>query len=277
MKKLLFLLGLIAAALLAYYCVSGDSKKIQSDISSRLAGKMNNAGLPDGISYAVDGRDVVLTGFVGDQETKSEIGKTALSLYGVRVVDNQIKVKEAVVAVIEEPKPMPVPEPIFAPEPEPVFTMPEPLPETTFVETVEIAPEPEVVLEVISEPEPVIDACQNDLAAIMETEKINFDSGRDTIKSGSYGLLNRLAVAAKKCEEAVISIHGYTDSSGDMEANRQLSLRRAKSVGRYFITKGVAQEIRVVGNGPNDPVADNETPEGRAQNRRIEFRVYKTN
>ena len=267
MKKLLFILGLILATILAYYCVSKDSINIQADISSRLAGKMSGAGLPEGVSYDVNGRDVTLTGFVGDEGMKSSLGKAAMSLYGVRVVDNQIKVKEAVVAVVEEPKPMPIP------VPEPVYIAPEPV----VVETVEIAPEPETVLEVIAEPTIIVDACQDELASMLSTEKINFDSGKATIKSGSYALLNRLVSAAKGCSNSVISVHGYTDSSGDLEANRQLSLKRAKSVGRYFIAKGVAQEIRVVGNGPNDPIADNATPEGRAQNRRIEFQVYKTN
>ena len=267
MKKILFILGLILAVILAYYCVNKDSKMIQGDISSRLAGKMSGANLPEGVSYAVDGRDVVLTGFVGDDATKSRLGKAAMSLYGVRVVDNQIKVKEQVVAVIQEPEPM------LIPEPEPVFVVPEPVE----VETIEYAPEPETVLEVVSEPTFVVDACQDDLARMLQTEKINFDSGKATIKSGSHGLLNRLANAAKTCTNSVISVHGYTDSSGELEANRQLSLKRAKAVGRYIMSKGVRQEIRVVGNGPNDPVADNDTPEGRAQNRRIEFRVYKTN
>ena len=262
MKKLLLIVGLILAALLAFYCTLGDAKKIDGDITSRLSGKMAGVNLP-GVNADVNGRDVTLTGIVESESLKKEAEQTAKSLYGVRVVDNQLTVKAPVIAVIEEPafqpEPLPFPEPEVVAEPELV---------------VNDIIEPELLLEPVIA-EPVMVACQNDLAQLLEAEKINFASSRATIKQGSYGLLNRLATAAKECKDAVISINGYTDSSGDLEGNRQLSLSRAKSVGRYLMSKGVRQEIRVVGHGPNDPIADNATSDGRAQNRRIEFKVFK--
>ena len=118
-------------------------------------------------------------------------------------------------------------------------------------------------------------ACEYDLTSLLHGNKINFDSGRATIKSKSYNLLDRMVVAAKNCDSGtIITINGYTDNVGNFEANRKLSLRRARAVGQYMLKRGVAKKVKVVGHGSNDPIADNDTEEGRAQNRRIEFKVY---
>lgn len=70
------------------------------------------------------------------------------------------------------------------------------------------------------------------------------------------------------------SVIGYTDNTGRDELNERLSKRRAESVKRYLVNKGVkASRLEVEGKGPKDPVATNETAEGRAQNRRVECRV----
>lgn len=118
--------------------------------------------------------------------------------------------------------------------------------------------------------------CENNLTSLRQGDKIYFDSGRATIKSQSYDLLDRIIVAAKNChEDTIITVNGYTDNTGDMQANRQLSLERARAVGRYMLERGVAKQVKVVGHGSNDPIASNDTEEGRAQNRRIEFKVFK--
>jgi len=277
MKKLLLILALIGALVLAYICVGNHARQIDSDVTERMAGKMAGINLPASVDYDVDGRDVTLTGFVDDEATKMQVGKAAYEIKGVRVVHNEIVVQQADVVVIEEP----VIEPAFDVPAEPTPSL-IPQPEMTQLVTapeVEVEPVAPVIEEAVIaepvEPLPVASSCQTELAKMLEQEKINFDSGRSTIKSNSFGLLGRLAAATKNCPDAVISINGYTDSSGNSEANRQLSLNRAKSVGRYFMSKGVKQEIRVVGHGANDPVADNATPEGRAQNRRIEFKIFK--
>ena len=117
--------------------------------------------------------------------------------------------------------------------------------------------------------------CENDLTSVLWNNKVNFDSGRATIKRSSYKLLDSAVVAAKNChKDTIITINGYTDNVGDPEANRQLSLRRAKAVGQYMLKRGVAKQVKVVGHGENNPIADNDTAEGRAENRRIEFKVF---
>jgi outer membrane protein OmpA-like peptidoglycan-associated protein len=118
--------------------------------------------------------------------------------------------------------------------------------------------------------------CQAKISSLVSNKKINFETGRANVKSNSLGLLNQIASAMKNCRDAGLLIHGYTDSSGDANANRRLSHSRAKAVGLYLLNNGVTQKIRVFGHGANDPIADNNTDAGRAQNRRIEFEVVPT-
>jgi outer membrane protein OmpA-like peptidoglycan-associated protein len=118
-------------------------------------------------------------------------------------------------------------------------------------------------------------ACEDDLTDLMRNNKILFDSAKATIQSKSYPLLDRLVVAAKNCDKTtIITINGYTDNEGDAEYNRKLSLDRARAVGKYMLKRGVAKRVKVVGHGENNPVASNDTEEGMAQNRRIEFKVF---
>jgi outer membrane protein OmpA-like peptidoglycan-associated protein len=119
-------------------------------------------------------------------------------------------------------------------------------------------------------------SCDDKVASLLANNKITFERGSTRIQSDSHAVLNDIVRAIKKCPDVVIYIHGHTDNTGDYQSNRLISLNRAKSVGRYIISKGVLQEIRVVGHGPDQPVASNDTAEGRAANRRIEFKFTPT-
>ena len=78
----------------------------------------------------------------------------------------------------------------------------------------------------------------------------------------------------KKYDRTAINVNGYTDSTGSADYNEQLSQRRANSVGNYLIQSGVgANRISAVGFGESNPIASNSTPEGRAQNRRVEVQI----
>ena len=69
-------------------------------------------------------------------------------------------------------------------------------------------------------------------------------------------------------------IYGYTDSTGRVEYNQTLSEQRAASVRAYLASKGLSgSRIKTKGMGVNDPIASNETPEGRSKNRRVEFTI----
>ena len=71
-----------------------------------------------------------------------------------------------------------------------------------------------------------------------------------------------------------VEISGHTDNVGSDAYNQELSLRRAQSVKNWLVQRGVAgNRMKTVGKGENEPVASNDTAEGRAENRRIEFYV----
>ena len=86
--------------------------------------------------------------------------------------------------------------------------------------------------------------------------------------------LNKLFVLLSKNKNLKIEIGGHTDDVGDAKTNRTLSKNRAKAVMEYLIAKGIAKErLNSKGYGEENPVADNSTEEGRAQNRRTEVKV----
>ncbi|MCB1458047.1 MAG: OmpA family protein [Nitratireductor sp.] len=118
------------------------------------------------------------------------------------------------------------------------------------------------------------EACQAALTAIMEKDTIQFESGKSAIKSDSFGLLDRLAFEARRCPQQKIEIGGHTDSDGSEEANIKLSQERSNAVRDYLVRSGVLfSRLIAKGYGEADPVADNSTAEGKAKNRRIDFRI----
>ena len=106
---------------------------------------------------------------------------------------------------------------------------------------------------------------------------IHFELGSAKIKPESYPILDQLAEQLIAYPKVVIEIGGHTDNTGSRSANMRLSLARAKAVKRYLVKKwGIdPKRIKVKGYGPDFPIADNSTEEGRAQNRRIEVKCLK--
>lgn len=105
-------------------------------------------------------------------------------------------------------------------------------------------------------------------------EGIQFQSAKDVLKDESYAILDRVVALMKKHPEYNMTIEGHTDSSGDDAMNLDLSKRRAKRAMDYLISKGIEKErLTYEGYGESRPVADNGSAEGRAQNRRVEFKI----
>lgn len=116
--------------------------------------------------------------------------------------------------------------------------------------------------------------CQQLFSEILAKATIRFESGRATIDPDSQGLLDRLIEAALRCPTANIEVAGHTDSDGDPAANQALSAKRAQSVADYLIQAGLpADRLKALGYGSNQPLASNDTDEGKAKNRRIELLV----
>lgn len=106
---------------------------------------------------------------------------------------------------------------------------------------------------------------------------IEFESGSTKLTARGAQILDEMAAVMQKLGNQSIQILGHTDSSGHPEANLILSQSRADAVRRYLVARNVvAERLSASGMGANEPVASNATPEGRARNRRIEFRIVST-
>jgi outer membrane protein OmpA-like peptidoglycan-associated protein len=101
-----------------------------------------------------------------------------------------------------------------------------------------------------------------------------FASGKSTLLTSSEGKLNQVANALKDEDGHKITVQGFTDSRGSNSLNQRLSTDRADSVRQYLVAQGIpADSIDATGMGSSNPVADNASAEGRANNRRVEIVV----
>jgi OOP family OmpA-OmpF porin len=115
---------------------------------------------------------------------------------------------------------------------------------------------------------------------VLETAKFNtndiqFISGSATLTEGAKRALNAGAkLLTEQYPQVKVEIGGHTDNAGKPDANQKLSAKRAVAVMSYLISRGVsADRLSAVGYGDAQPIADNKTKEGRARNRRVEFKV----
>jgi hypothetical protein len=105
---------------------------------------------------------------------------------------------------------------------------------------------------------------------------LNFETAKDVILASSYPYLDELASVLLKAKNWTIKIVGHTDNQGSDAYNMDLSLRRANSVKRYLVGKGVLEtSITTEGKGETMPLVPNDTKENRATNRRVEFIITK--
>lgn len=120
----------------------------------------------------------------------------------------------------------------------------------------------------------VVASEQTVLDAALANRIIEFESGKAALTDSGKGILDQMAVALLKLKDKKVEVIGHTDNAGSRASNLSLSQARAEAVKVYVAAKGVRPElIAVSGEGPDRPVADNRSPEGRARNRRIEFKV----
>lgn len=107
------------------------------------------------------------------------------------------------------------------------------------------------------------------------TSGIMFDTDKAVLKDTYKGELSELAGILNKYEDTNILLDGHTDSTGSEEYNLELSRRRAQAVGDYLAMQSVnSSRFTITGHGEAQPIATNDTVEGRAQNRRVEVAIY---
>ena len=116
-----------------------------------------------------------------------------------------------------------------------------------------------------------------DVATALNMQIINFASGSSEIPKANQSILDQAAALMQRASQVQLTIKGFTDSVGNAEANKALSLKRAEAIKNYLVAKGVdPAQLKAEGYGQEQPKADNSTPEGQFQNRRIEFEVLNT-
>lgn len=109
---------------------------------------------------------------------------------------------------------------------------------------------------------------------VLGENAVRFDTNKSTLTPQAQQNLDKLLPVFNEYAETDIKIYGYTDSTGRVEYNKTLSEQRAVSVRNYLVNKGIkASRFTTQGMGIEDPIATNETPEGRSKNRRVEFTI----
>ena len=114
---------------------------------------------------------------------------------------------------------------------------------------------------------------QADIAGLLRTP-INFETDGATLTPATEQMLTQVANKLKACPNSRIAVEGYTDNTGNDAINIPLSTNRAKSVADYLVGQGVGgNAVTSKGLGAANPVASNDSPDGRAQNRRVAILV----
>jgi len=154
----------------------------------------------------------------------------------------------------------------------------EPEEEIVEEEVIEEEPEPEPAVEeevVEEEPEEVEEAIV--VVEIKEEatvqEGIGFEHNSAKLTENSYATLNGIVKTMEENPEMNVEVAGHTSIEGGYDYNMELSKARANAVVDYLVSNGIAKErLKAVGFGPDKPIADNETEEGRVKNRRVELK-----
>ena len=109
---------------------------------------------------------------------------------------------------------------------------------------------------------------------VLGENSIRFDTNKSVLNTISQTNLDKLVPVLNEYADTDIVISGYTDSSGNSTSNQKLSEQRALAVKTYLSSKGInTSRFTVVGMGMADPIASNDTAEGKSQNRRVEFAI----
>ncbi|WP_248796541.1 OmpA family protein [Pseudomonas sp. MWU13-2105] len=239
--------GLPLLALLWLAALWITTPEVEQDLQTRVGSAIDSAPV------AVAGRDVTLP------NATSKIRDTADRTPGVRQV----------IGTLGDQPVTPVDSDIGR-TPEVVPAAP-PAPTPKAVEEPQVNPQGSAA---------VVDAkaCEQQFVAALNQYKVLFDTAQDILSAASQTALDALVATAKQCPDEQFEVDGYTDNTGTADFNLALSTRRAEAVVSYLAQHGVTPEhLKAAGFGQANPVASNDTPEGQAQNRRIEIKVVDDN
>jgi OOP family OmpA-OmpF porin len=124
---------------------------------------------------------------------------------------------------------------------------------------------------------PTPDECEAEIGSVLKTGKINFEPGSATIDASALTIMDAIADILQRCGAIQLEIQGYTDSQGRESMNLALSQSRAESVLNELRARRVLTgSFTAKGYGEDNPIADNGSEAGREANRRIEFRLIRS-
>jgi OOP family OmpA-OmpF porin len=127
-----------------------------------------------------------------------------------------------------------------------------------------------------SRPGARVDANGCEIQEVTVLKGVTFATNSATLTPQSMAILDETAATLARNRDVRAEVAGHTDSTGSAARNRALSQQRAESVVRYLVSKGAnAANLTARGYGPDQPLADNRTAQGRSQNRRVELRILK--
>ncbi len=278
------ILGLAGLYGLYWWAKQSKAEFIENDLGIKSDTLLSEKQV-GGVTVSMDGRDATLTGTVKSQQRSEEVANIVASLVGIRSVDNQLELTDT--QTTEEAKTEPKatleaepgivePKVIAAPEPEVTPDVTEP--EVTEEPEVLTMPKKEPIAEVARAPEVTqapteVDAVK-EMLHTLNLSGITFLFDSDEITPEGTVVLDEVASILNEHAQFDATVEGHTDSTGDDALNLDLSHRRAISVMNYLIDHGIqAERLSAIGYGESKPIASNDTPEGRATNRRIDFEV----
>ena len=112
----------------------------------------------------------------------------------------------------------------------------------------------------------------NGQVRLIMPSNITFATDSAVFQTSFNRVLDSVAKVLKEYDQTLVQVVGYTDNTGSLAYNNQLSLKRAQAVATYLQNRGVSDSrLSVMGMGPNNPIASNSTAAGREQNRRVEI------
>ncbi len=119
-----------------------------------------------------------------------------------------------------------------------------------------------------------IEKLPEDVLMVRMTSQTAFESDSSDVKEGFKSTMDKIAKVVSKYEKTQLAVIGHSDSRGSEVHNQTLSEKRAKAVYQYLAQQGVISErLQYSGKGESDPIASNDTENGRAENRRVELYV----
>lgn len=240
--------------LLYSYVSAEKALAIQEDINSRSAAALTTQANMVNVSARTDGRDIVLAGTVASEETRLHAEQIALQVHGVREVNNTIVIADI-------------------PPKEVASTSERHLRSSAKVESL---PDEFPPLEKTE----IVQAGHQDLADAQQSidnldlNNISFVHGSATLTENASTILTEIAATLNQHKNVSLRVEGHTDNTGDPNYNLDLSTKRAQSVVDYLVAGGIENtRIFAEGFGDQQPIATNDTKEGRSKNRRIEFKL----